>query len=115
MEVLSRKTFVDTGRSLPRLFMSAEQLSEYEGMTPAYYRKVIHEIEEQIRLGRYPKTAVGNGRPMDVNYFVYRDYVTNRNRLKSRTLKKTVGPFNPAEIAALCPIAREVIIVGGEE
>ena len=115
MEVLSRKTFMETGKSLPRLFMSAEQLSEYEGKSSTHYRHSIHESEEQVRLGRYPKTSVGNGKPMDVNYLVYRDYITNRNRLKSRTLKKTVEPFNPAEIAAMCPIVREVIVMGGDE
>ncbi len=115
MKALGRKTFLDTGKSIPKLFMSAEQLSEYEGKTPSHYRHIIHEIEEQVRLGRYPKTAVGNGKPMDVNYFVYRDYVTNRNMLKNRTLKKTVDPFNPVEIAAMCPIVREVIVMGGED
>ena len=56
MEVLSRKTYVETGKSLPRIYMTAKQLSEYEGMTPSHYRAVFQEIEEQIRAGRYPRT-----------------------------------------------------------
>ena len=30
MEVLSRKTYVETGKSLPRIYMTAKQLSEYD-------------------------------------------------------------------------------------
>lgn len=112
MEVLSRKTYVETGKSFPKLYMSAQQLSEYEGKTAAHYRTVIHEIEEQVKLGRYPQTAIGNGKPVDVNYFVYRDYVTNRSRLKNKNLKKFVEPFNPMEIAKLCPLVREVVVMG---
>ena len=119
MEVLSRKTYIETGKSLPRIFMTANQLSEYEGMTAAHYRQVICEIEDQIEEGRYPRSAVG-GDPRSVNYYVYRDYMcytperTNRKRLKSRNLKKTVKPFNAAEVAALCPIVREVVVMGDE-
>lgn len=112
MEVLSRKTFVENGKSFPKLYMSAQQLSDYEGKTSTHYRRIIHEIEEQIKLGRYPETAVGNGKPIDVNYYVYRDYMTNRSKLKHRTLKKTVEPFNPAEIAQICPLVKDVIVMG---
>lgn len=114
MEVLSRKTYVETGKSLPRIFMTANQLSEYEGMTASHYRSIFQEIEEQIRCGRYPKTAMSDTRPQSVNYYVYRDYLSNRRRLKNRNLKKTVDPFNPAEIAQICPIIREVIVMGEE-
>ena len=48
MEALSRRTYVETGKSFPRLFMTAEQLSEYEGMTGSHYRQIFNEIEEQI-------------------------------------------------------------------
>ena len=113
MEVLSRKTYIETGKSLPRIFMTANQLSEYEGMTAAHYRQVICEIEDQIVEGRYPQSAVG-GDPRSVNYYVYRDYMSNRKRLKSRNLKKTVKPFNAAEVAAICPIIREVVVMGEE-
>ena len=112
MEVLSRKTYVETGKSIPRIYMTAKQLSEYEGMTPAHYRAVFQEIEDQIRAGRYPRTAVSETKPQSVNYYVYRDYLSNRRRLKNRNLKKTVDPFNPAEIAQLCPLIREVIVMG---
>ncbi len=114
MEVLSRKTYVETGKSFPRLFMTAEQLSAYEGMTGAHYRKVFNEIQEQIEAGRYPKTALSDSMPRSVNYYVYRDYLANRRRLHDRSLKKLVKPFNPAEIAALCPLVREVVVVADE-
>lgn len=111
MEVMSRKTYIETGKSFPKLFMTAEQLSGYEGMSASHYRGVFKEIEKQIEEGRYPKTAIG-GNPRSVNYYVYRDYMANRRRLRDRNLKKTVKPFNPAEIAAMCPLVREVVVMG---
>lgn len=114
MEALSRRTYVETGKSFPRLFMTAEQLSEYEGMTGSHYRQIFNEIEEQISGGRYPRAALSDGKPRSVNYYVYRDYIANRKRLKNKNLRKMVKPFNPAEIATLCPLVREVIVMGEE-
>ena len=112
MEVLSKKVYVEIGKSFPRLFMSAKQLSEYEGMTSGYYRLIIREIEEQIAEGRYSKAAVSETDPKTVSYYVYRDYVANRRKLKNKNLKKTVKPYNPADVAVLCPLVREVMVVG---
>lgn len=114
MEVLSRKVYVETGKSFPRLFMTAEQLSEYEGMTGAHYRQIFSEIEAQIGNGRYPKSSLSDGKPRSVNYYVYRDYLANRKRLRDRNLRKTVDPFSPAEIAQICPLVREVVVMGEE-
>ena len=111
MEVLSRKTYVETGKSFPKLFMTAKQLSEYEGHKENYYRIIFREIDSQIKDGRYSETAMGDGDPRSVNYYVYRDYITNRRKLKDKNLKKHVKPFNPAEIAAMCPLVREVVVV----
>ena len=115
MEVLSRKTYVEVGKSVPRLFMTANQLAEYEGMTSGHYRQVFQEIEEQIQNGRYSNAALTDEKPKSVSYYVYRDYIANRKKLKNKTLKKYVKPFNPAEIATLCPIVREVIVMGEDE
>lgn len=112
MEVMDRKTYIETGRSFPKLFMTAKQLSEYEGLTPSHYRNIFREIEDQIEAGRYPKVAIGESDPRSVNYYVYRDYMANRRRLRDRNLKKTVKPFDPAEIAKICPLVREVVIMG---
>lgn len=109
---MSRKTYIETGKSFPKLFMTAKQLSEYEGLTPSHYRNIFKEIEGQIEEGRYPGSAIGEGDPRSVNYYVYRDYMTNRRKLRDRNLKKTVKPFNPAEIAQICPLVREVVVMG---
>ena len=111
MEVMSRKTYVETGKGFTKLYMTANQLSEYEGMSGSYYRGIFREIENQIEEGRYPKTAIG-GDPRSVNYYVYRDYVTNRRALRDRNLNKTVKPFDPGEVARLCPLVREVVVMG---
>ena len=111
MEILSHQTYVETGKSIPRLFMTAKQLSEYEGLTEGYYRKIFSEVSEQIVSGRYPEAALTDSAPRSINYYVYRDYMTNRKRLKDRTLKKYVPDFNPGEIARICPMLREVIVM----
>lgn len=111
MEIMSRKTYVETGKSYPRLFMTAKQLSEYEGHKENYYRTIFREIDDQIKDGRYSATSMGDGDPRSVNYYVYRDYITNRRKLKDKNLKKHVKPFNPAEIAVICPLVREVVVV----
>lgn len=112
MQVLSRRTYMDTGQSIPRLFMTAQQLSKYEGMTPARYQQIFREISAWIDNGRYPETAMSDSKPHSVNYYVYRDYMANRSKLRNRNLRKTVKPFNPAEIAAICPMVREVVVMG---
>ena len=111
MEVLSRNTYVEMGKSFPKLFMTAKQLSEYEGHKENYYRTIFREIDVQIKDGRYSETAMGDGDPRSVNYYVYRDYITNRRKLKDKNLRKHVKPFNPAEIAVICPLVREVVVV----
>lgn len=110
MGVKSRMTVVENGKSFPKLYMTAKQLSEYEGKSPDTYRSIIHEIEYQIRIGRYPRSAIGNGKPMDVNYYVYRDYMANREMLMNKNAKKLVPAFNPSEIAMICPLVKEVIV-----
>lgn len=114
MEVLSRKIFIDTGNSIPKLYMTPKQLCKFEGRSESFFRKIFTELSDQIRLGRYPQTAMGSD-PKSVNYYVYRDYMTNRKMLLDRNLKKVVKPFNPAEVAAICPIVREVVIIAEEE
>lgn len=114
MEVLSRKIYADTGNSIPKLYMTPKQLREFEGRSESFFRKIFTELSDQIRLGRYPQTAIGSD-PKSVNYYVYRDYMTNRKMLLDRNLKKVVKPFNPAEVAAICPIVREVVIIAEEE
>lgn len=106
------KTFVEYG-SLPRLYMTAVQLAEYEGKSATRCREIIHEIEKEVQRGRYPATAVGTA-PLQVNYFVYRDYATYKSRLANKTLRKNVPPFDAGEIARICPVIKQVIVMNEE-
>lgn len=115
MKELSRKTYLEAGKSVPRLFMTARQLSEYEGMTTTHYRHIFAEIEKLVSEGRYPKASITDNKPQSVNYYVYRDYMANRKKLGDKNLKKYVDPFNPVEIASICPMVREVIVMGEDE
>ena len=105
------RTYIETGKSIPKLFMTAKQLSEYEEMSESYYRKIFTEISEQIVSGRYPNSALSEDSPRSVNYYVYRDYMANRKRLKDRALRKYVEDFNPQEVARICPILKEIIVL----
>lgn len=40
------RTYIESGRSIPKLYMTAKQLSEYEEMSESYYRKIFTEISE---------------------------------------------------------------------
>lgn len=115
MEILSHQTYIETGKSIPRLFMTAKQLSEYEGLTEGYYRKIFSEVSEQIVSGRYPEAALTDSAPRSINYYVYRDYMANRKRLRDRALRKYVEDFNPQEVARICPILKEIIILQEDE
>ena len=106
---MKKKTYVEYG-SLPRLYMTAVQLAEYEGKSATRCREIIHEIEKEVQNGRYPATAVGSA-PLQVNYFVYRDYATYKSRLANKILRKNVPPFDAAEIAKICPVIKQVIIL----
>lgn len=111
MEALSKTRYIVTGKSVPKIYMSPRQLAAYEEVSPASISLRIKEIKEQIKAGRYPKAAVMDSTPVKVNFYVYFDYMNHRKRLRDRRLAKLVEPFNPSEIAFLCPIVQEVITV----
>ena len=55
MEVLSRKTYVETGKSIPRIYMTAKQLSEYEGMTPRDIGRYSGRYQHGSMMGGIPR------------------------------------------------------------
>lgn len=114
MEEIARKRFIATGKSIPKIYMSARQIAEYEEVKTATISLRIKEIQEQVKAGRYPKTAIMDTMPVKVNFYAYYDYMCNRKRLRDKHLKKFVEPFNPGEIAYICPIVQETIMVTEE-
>ena len=72
-------------------------------------------IQINSRWGGILKLSWGGGSPVSVNYYAYRDYITNRKALRDRNARKRVKPFDPAEVARLCPIVREVIVMEDED
>lgn len=60
----------------------------------------LKEIEDEVLKGRYPNNSViRDGGIVRVNYLVFIDYMTNRQRLLQPNLRKYVEPFNAFEIA----------------
>lgn len=105
-----RKYIVEAGASYPRLYMTVGQLADYEGRARTTIYEIIEEIEEQVRAGRYPKISVADD-PKAVSIYVWMDYKIHRAELKSGMAKKHIASFNPAEIAYLCPLVREIVVM----
>lgn len=60
----------------------------------------IDEIEEEVKKGRYPKSAVLRDGPLLwINQLVWIDYLANRQKLLNKNARKFVEPYDPAAIA----------------
>lgn len=60
----------------------------------------IKEIRQEIEKGRYPEIAIiKDGGFTLVNYLVFIDYESNRQKLKESNLRKYVEPFDAYKIA----------------
>ena len=81
-------------------YVTKKQLCAELEVSPNTVKDRIHEIEEEIKKGRYEEYAVmRDGQFLAVNYYVWVDYMTYRQRLKEKNLRKFVPPFNPGKIA----------------
>lgn len=107
-------TYLETGESAPKLFMSTKEISKYEGKSETFVRKVFREIETFLG-ERYPACLMGQDKPRTVSYYVYRDYISHRDQLQNRNTRKYVEPYNPMEIAKSCPMLIKVITIDKED
>jgi len=61
----------------------------------------LKEIREEILNKRYPDSSViKDGKFVFINYLVYIDYITYRQRLQEKNLRKRVPPFNANALAS---------------
>ena len=79
-------------------YMTMKQLAKEFGYCVQTVRNRVDEILEEIRRGRYIPQAVLTGTDTRVNVYVFIDYMTWRNQLMEKNLRKTVPPFT-AEVA----------------
>lgn len=94
--------------------LSVKQIKELTGEGASFIYKKIAEIREQIRLGRYNEYALVEEKSVRVNYYVYYDYSTFRERLLDKNLRKLVPPFDARKIAEINPVMQELVIVEGK-
>lgn len=60
----------------------------------------IKELVGEIKSGRYNELAViKDGGFVFVNYLALIDYLSNRQRLRNKNLRKTVPPYEPKKVA----------------
>mgnify|MGYP000786452920 CR=1 FL=1 len=86
-------------------YVTKKQLAEELEISPNTVKTRIQEIEEEIQKGRYEEYAVmRDGQLLAVNYMVWIDYITYRQRLREKNLRKFVPPFDPKKIASYAGI-----------
>ena len=82
-----------------------EQLSVNFPMCKATFCTIISEIRQEIQAGRYSQCTLIDEKPVRVSPLVLIDYMANRKLLKNKNARKTVKPFNAADLRDNYPIA----------
>ena len=95
-------------------YLTPKQLTEVLGCSDRHIRSMINGIREQIQKGRYNRYAILDSGDIRVNIYAYYDYEKYRRLLNDKNACKVVPPFNPLELAALCPVVERVIAVDVE-
>ena len=76
----------------------------------------VKEIEKEIKAGRYSDYAIiQDGNILLINLLVFIDYMTYRQRLQKKNLRKNVPAFRPDLIAREIGWNNRVTIFGGED
>ena len=95
-------------------YLTPRQLTEILGCSDRHARTIINGVREQITKGRYNRYAILDSGDIRVNIYAYYDYEKYRRLLNDKNACKVVPPFNPLELAALCPVVERVIAVDVE-
>lgn len=96
MIILDIKIIESTKR--PKVFMTRANLMKHFDIGKSSVDKRIREIREEIEKGRYSeKSLIVDGGIVRVNYYVFEDYMFNRQKLLEPNLRKHVEPFSAYE------------------
>lgn len=96
-------------------YLSAPQICDIMGCSNNYVYDKLNGIKEQIDKGRYNRYALLDGGQTKVNIYVFYDYLKYQKILNDKNASKYAPEFNPAEIAAMCPVAVREIVVDMED
>lgn len=91
-------TYMESTKGIP--YKSKVVLAKELGISPGTVNNRCKEIREEIEKGRYPEWSVINDGGLKlINYLVYIDYSSNREKLREPNLRKYVEPFDAYKIA----------------
>ena len=87
-------------------YVTKKQLCKELELSGNTVKDRINEIEDEIKNGRYDEYAViRDGQLLAVNYYVWIDYLTYRQRLREKNLRKFVPNFEPKKVARYAGVA----------
>lgn len=87
-------------------YLSRNELAQELHYTPKTIDKFIKGVQNEIGKGRYHRCAVAGNR---INFYAVVDYMTYREQLEDKNMRKLVPPFDPAGIAELCGYNMQLI------
>ena len=82
-----------------------EQLSANFPMCRTTFCAIVSEIRQEIQAGRYSQCTLIDEKPVRVSPLVFIDYMSHRKMLRNKNARKTVKPFNAADLRDNYPIA----------
>lgn len=81
-------------------YMSRANISRQLGISIPTVDKRVREIKKEIQNGRYDEISViKDGGIVLINYLVFIDFESNRQKLKEPNLRKLVEPYDAGKIA----------------
>lgn len=80
-------------------YLSRNDLAKELHCSPATIAKLTKGLQDEISKGRYHRCAVAGNR---INFYALIDYMTYKDQLADKNMRKLVPPFDPAGIAELC-------------
>lgn len=90
--------YMESTKGVP--YKSKIVIAKELGISPGTVNNRCKEIKEEVLAGRYPEwSIIEDGGLKLINYLVFIDYLSNRQKLLNENLRKYVEPFEPHKIA----------------
>lgn len=80
-------------------YLSKNDIAKELHLSTASVSKLIRGVRDEIGKGRYHRCAIAGNR---FNFYALIDYMTYKDQLADKNMRKLVPPFDPAGIAELC-------------
>lgn len=100
MKVTTSKGITFNSVKTKRIAMTITELADSFGMSKQTVTSRIKEIEQEVEAGRYgPHSVIHDVGYVAVNPLVFVDYLTYRQRLRNKNLRKNVPEYDPFRTA----------------